>query len=94
MAAWVRPPGYHAASDADAAHAADAGLWRRLRLRHGYGYGYGGGPVIVTETTVHAAPVVETRTFYETVIERVRVKPSARLRCTAPPPRPRAGERG
>jgi len=64
---------------------------------YGYGYGYGGGLVIVTETTVHAAPVVETRTVYETVVERVRVKPRvrrARCVCSRPAAPPRPGERG
>jgi hypothetical protein len=65
----------------------------------GYGYGYGyGGLVIVTETTVNPAPVVETRTVYETVVERVRVAPRVRHRprcvCSRPAPRPRPGERG
>jgi hypothetical protein len=40
---------------------------------YGYGYGYGGGcgcgPVVITETTTTTAPVVETRTYYETVYE-------------------------
>jgi len=61
----------------------------------GYGYGYGYGPVVVTTTTVTEAPVVETRTTYETVVERVRVAPRHRRSCgcrrVAPP---RAGERG
>jgi hypothetical protein len=39
----------------------------------GYGYGYGMGcgcgPVVITETTTTTAPVVETRTYYETVYE-------------------------
>jgi hypothetical protein len=70
-----------------------------------YGYGYGAGcacgPVVITETTTTTAPVVETRTYYETVYERAAprrhykkpvvprsVKPAYR----APAPRP--GERG
>jgi Ni/Co efflux regulator RcnB len=68
---------------------------------YGYGYGwYGWGPVIVTETIVTTAPVVETRTYYETVTERVRVAPRKVYRAPrarprpAPPPRPRPGERG
>jgi Ni/Co efflux regulator RcnB len=70
----------------------------------GYGYGYGAnmgyGPVLVTETTVTEAPVVEQRTYvtYETV--RVRVKHRRHIvRCTCrraapPPPPPGGGERG
>ncbi len=66
---------------------------------YGYGgYGYGGGVVIVTETTVNPAPVVETRTVYETVVERVRVAPRVRHKvrcvCSRPAPPPRPGERG
>ena len=65
---------------------------------YGYGYGYGGygygyGTVIVTETTVTTPPVVEMRTVYETVTERVRVAPRvhrrARCGCHAPRPAPR-----
>jgi Ni/Co efflux regulator RcnB len=41
---------------------------------YGYGYGYGAGcgcgGVVITETTTTTAPVVETRTYYETVYER------------------------
>jgi hypothetical protein len=72
----------------------------------GYGYGYGAGcgcgPVVVTETiTTTTTPVVETRTYYETVTERAAprrhyvrpvrhyAKPVRRA-----PPRPRPGERG
>lgn len=65
---------------------------------YGYGYGYGYGGVVVTETTVTEAPVVEQRTFvtYETV--RVRAKHHHRrvVRCVcrrAPPPS-YGGERG
>jgi Ni/Co efflux regulator RcnB len=68
----------------------------------GYGYGapyMGYGPVLVTETTVTEAPVVEQRTYvsYETV--RVRVRHHRHIRrCTcrvvAPPPPPGGGERG
>ena len=70
-------------------------------MHHGYGYGYGYGygcgcgGVVITETTTTTAPVVETRTYYETVTERraaprrVYRKPVRR----APPP-PRPGERG
>jgi hypothetical protein len=72
----------------------------------GYSYGYGAGcacgPVVVTETITTTAPVMETRTYYETVTEhraaprryykkpvvRRSVKPAYR----APAPRP--GERG
>jgi Ni/Co efflux regulator RcnB len=60
-------------------------------------YGYGYGPVLVTETTVTEAPVVEQRTIvtYETV--RVPVKHRRHVRCVcrraAPPPRV-YGERG
>jgi hypothetical protein len=65
---------------------------------YGYGYGYASGPVIVTTTTtVTEAPVVETRTVYETVVERVRVAPRQRVkrRCVcAAPARSRPGERG
>jgi Ni/Co efflux regulator RcnB len=67
----------------------------------GYGYGYyGWGPVIVTETTVTTAPVVEMRTYYETVTEEVSVAPRKRRSCRCarpaprPVPRPRPGERG
>jgi hypothetical protein len=59
---------------------------------YGYGWGYGWGPVIVTETTVTTAPVVEMRTYYETV--RVAPRKVRRCRCAAPAPRPRPGERG
>jgi hypothetical protein len=96
---------------------------RCVRVRHlppppppypgyGYGYGYGAGcgcgGVVITETTTTTAPVVETRTYYETVTERVapRVhyakpvrhysKPVRRfvkpVKRAPPPPRP--GERG
>lgn len=65
---------------------------------YGYrGYGYGGGVWIVTETTVTTPPVVEMRTVYRTVTERVRVAPRKVHRCRCappPPPRPRPGERG
>jgi len=65
---------------------------------YGYGYGYGAGGVVVTETTITEAPVVEQRTWvtYETV--RVRAKHHRRhvVRCVcrrAPPPS-YGGERG
>lgn len=69
---------------------------RRCGPPAGYGYG-SGGVVVTTTTTVTEAPVVETRTVYETVVERVRVAPRHRVkrRCVcrvAAPPRP--GERG
>ncbi|HEX4737369.1 MAG TPA: RcnB family protein [Allosphingosinicella sp.] len=71
---------------------------------YGGGYGYGApymgyGPVLVTETTVTEAPVVEQRTIvtYETVRVPVRHRHHVR-RCTcrvmAPPPPPGGGERG
>ena len=71
----------------------------------GYGYGYGAaymgyGPVLVTETTVTEAPVVEQRTYvsYETVRVAVRHRRHVVRRCTcrvaAPPPPPGGGERG
>ncbi|MBV9931088.1 MAG: hypothetical protein JO013_09095 [Alphaproteobacteria bacterium] len=61
-----------------------------------YGYGYGGGSVIVTETTVTEAPVVEKRVYYTTVRERVRVvrRHHRPCRCKLVKARPRAGERG
>lgn len=59
----------------------------------GYGYGWGWGPVIVTETIVTTAPVVETRVYYETV--KVAPRRVRRCSCSRPaPPRPRPGERG
>jgi Ni/Co efflux regulator RcnB len=65
---------------------------------HGYGYGYyGWGPVIVTETTVTTAPVVEQVTTYEYIEEEVRVAPRTvkrRCKCPRPAPRPQPGERG
>jgi hypothetical protein len=78
---------------------------------YGYGYGYGAGcgcgPVVITETTTTTAPVVETRTYYETVYEhraaprrhyrkpvvRHYVKPAVR-RSVKSAPAPRPGERG
>ncbi|MET1110753.1 MAG: RcnB family protein [Allosphingosinicella sp.] len=75
----------------------------------GYGYGYGAGcgcgPVVVTETITTTAPVVETRTYYETVYEhraaprrhyskpvvRRYAKPVVRRSVKAAP---RPGERG
>ena len=66
----------------------------------GYGYSYGGGgTVMVTETTVtEAAPVVERRTYYTTVRERIRVVRRHHVvrhcRCKLVKARPRAGERG
>ncbi|HEX8481933.1 MAG TPA: RcnB family protein [Allosphingosinicella sp.] len=79
---------------------------------HGYGYGYGYGagcacgPVVITETTTTTAPVMETRTYYETVYDhraaprrhykkpvvRHYSKPARRSVKAAPAPRP--GERG
>ncbi|HEY0414350.1 MAG TPA: RcnB family protein [Allosphingosinicella sp.] len=66
------------------------------RPGYGYGYGYAYGPVVVTTTTITEAPVVEMRTEYETVVERVRVAPRhvVRHRCGCRPAPPRAGERG
>ncbi|MGA9582767.1 MAG: RcnB family protein [Allosphingosinicella sp.] len=80
---------------------------------HGYGYGYGAGcacgPVVVTETITTTAPVMETRTYYETVTEhraaprRHYRKPVVRyskpvVRRSVKPayraPAPRPGERG
>lgn len=80
---------------------------------HGYGYGYGAGcacgPVVVTETITTTAPVMETRTYYETVTERRAAprrhyrKPAVRyskpvVRRSVKPayraPAPRPGERG
>lgn len=77
---------------------------------YGYGYGYGGygygcgcGGVVITETTTTTAPVVETRTYYETVYERAAprrhyakpvkryVKPVVRRSVKAAPA---PGERG
>ena len=80
---------------------------------HGYGYGYGYGagcacgPVVITETTTTTAPVMETRTYYETVYEhraaprrhykkpvvRHHSKPAPR-RSVKAAPAPRPGERG
>jgi hypothetical protein len=59
---------------------------------HGYGYGCGCGPVVVTETTVTTAPVVEMRTYttYETRWVKARPKPRKVYRPAPPPP----GERG
>jgi Ni/Co efflux regulator RcnB len=79
-----------------------------------YGYGYGAGcacgPVVVTETITTTAPVMETRTYYETVTEhraaprRHYRKPVVRhyskpvVRRSVKPayraPAPRPGERG
>ena len=70
---------------------------------YGYGYSYGGcgcGPVVITETTTTTVPVMETRTYYETVRERVpaprRYRAPARRRMAPPPPPPPPydGERG
>jgi Ni/Co efflux regulator RcnB len=71
---------------------------------YGGGYGYGAaymgyGPVIVTETTVTEAPVVEARTIvsYETVrVVRHHRRHVVRCGCrpAAPPPPPGGGERG
>jgi hypothetical protein len=77
----------------------------------GYGYGYGAGcgcgPVVITETTTTTAPVVEMRTYYETVYEhraaprRHYAKPVVRhyskpvvRRSVKSAPAPRPGERG
>ena len=65
---------------------------------YGYGYAYGGGgAVLVTETTVTEAPVVERRVYYTT--HRVRVAPRHHVvrracRCKLVKAAPRAGERG
>jgi Ni/Co efflux regulator RcnB len=62
----------------------------------GYGYGYGGyGSVIVTETTVTEAPVVEQRRYVRTYVQRVRVVHHRRrhVRCGCRPA-PVLGERG
>jgi Ni/Co efflux regulator RcnB len=78
------------------------------RGQSGYGYGYGSygcgcGPVVVTETVTTTAPVYETRTWYEDVVEYVdrparavrrHVKRPVRRAAPAPAPRPRPGERG
>jgi Ni/Co efflux regulator RcnB len=67
---------------------------------YAYGYGGGYGGVVVTETTVTEAPVVEQRTYvrYETVRVPVRHRRHVVRRCTcrvaAPPPPPGGGERG
>ncbi len=78
---------------------------------YGYGYGYGAGcgcgPVVITETTTTTAPVVEMRTYYETVREpraaprRHYSKPVVRhysrpvvRRSVKSAPAPRPGERG
>ncbi|HEX6377156.1 MAG TPA: RcnB family protein [Allosphingosinicella sp.] len=64
---------------------------------YGYGYGCGCGPIVITETTTTTAPVVETRTYYETVTERVAPRRHYRKpvrRAPPPPPPPRPGERG
>lgn len=81
---------------------------------HGGGYGYGAGcacgPVVVTETITTTAPVMESRTYYETVYEhraaprRHYKKPAVRhyskpvVRRSVKPayraPAPRPGERG
>jgi hypothetical protein len=71
-------------------------------MHRGYGYGYGGGcgcgygaPVLVSETIVTEPPVVETRTYVTTYVERTRIvhryRPRTKLIRLA---RPRAGERG
>jgi Ni/Co efflux regulator RcnB len=64
----------------------------------GYGYGYGHGAMTVTETitTTTTPAVVESRTYYETVEEKVRprVRRAPRPRCNCAPARPRPGERG
>lgn len=64
----------------------------------GYGSGCGCGGVTITETTTTTAPVVEMRTYYETVTEH-RAAPRRHYskpvyRAPPPPPRPRPGERG
>jgi hypothetical protein len=69
-------------------------------MHRGYGYGGGcgcgyGAPVLVSETIVTEPPVVETRTYVTTYVERTRVvhryRPRTKLIRLA---RPRAGERG
>jgi Ni/Co efflux regulator RcnB len=95
----------------------DRGGYREEHVRRGYGGGYGGGaaygygayggcgcgPVVVTETVTTTAPVVETRTWYEDVVEYVdqprRAAPRRYVkrpvrRAPPPPPRARPGERG
>ncbi|MEA3036750.1 MAG: hypothetical protein QOH04_2522 [Sphingomonadales bacterium] len=75
---------------------------RAMHRGYGYGGGYGGGcgcgygaPVLVSETIVTEPPVVETRTYVTTYVERVRTvrhyRPRTKLIRLAPP---RAGERG
>jgi Ni/Co efflux regulator RcnB len=61
---------------------------------YGYGYGYGAGGVVVTETTITEAPVVEQHTYvsYETV--RVRVKHRRHVRCGCRRAPAYSGERG
>lgn len=73
---------------------------------YGYGYGYGAGcgcgGVVITETTTTTAPVVETRTYYETVVERPARRHYAKPVYRKPVPRkpvmvkqaPSPGERG
>jgi hypothetical protein len=72
--------------------------------RPAYGYGYGGGcgcgGATITETTTTTAPVVETRTYYDTVYETVYEHRAAPRRHYSKPVRrfvktaPRPGERG
>jgi Ni/Co efflux regulator RcnB len=75
---------------------------RPMHRGYGYGYGYGGGcgcgygaPVLVSETVVTEPPVVESRTYVTTYVERTRVvhryRPRTKLIHLAPP---RSGERG
>lgn len=74
---------------------------------YGYGAGCGCGPIVITETTTTTAPVVEMRTYYETVYEhraaprRHYSKPVVRhyskpvvRRSVKAAPAPRPGERG
>lgn len=68
---------------------------------YSYGSTYGGygycacGPVVVTETTVTTAPVVEQVTYYEYVTERARPAPRVKTRrIKAHRVAPYAGERG
>ncbi|TMJ17128.1 MAG: hypothetical protein E6G94_02360 [Alphaproteobacteria bacterium] len=68
---------------------------------YGYGAGYYSGPVVVTETITTTAPVMETRTYYETVRQparrayhrRVIHRAAPSCDCEAPAPMG-DGERG
>jgi hypothetical protein len=55
------------------------------------GYDCGCGPVVVTETTVTTAPVVELRTYTTYETRWVKARPRKVYRRPAPPP---PGERG